>query len=941
MSVVEDFSEDSPPPPRTSAGSSFAGSIVVPERLGLEKSEPGESEEPTNILYNARSGTENGDAAHACCTSIDERLQIWIDSSSQNAASAHSEGKTGSWIGYKSLYFVLWTLQVLSLCLRFSYVKSKPVFEDRVDDIRARFFLTNRQPSRRELFRAGSYESWVFDMERRGRKWSVCAFLTALILTTVFMFTFLALYTGLLRYFEFNGYIILLLKELDSYYRNAMIGMGSACGILLLYFIFDLQYNKGCLLRLFGYIIVLVSSLTIIVTSVYFLEIQPIVSIGVLTLMAPLTLFWTKSQCFPYAETIVFQIGVLIPLIVCGIFSLSIYIIHVMFNKTADFWEFSGSEFNKIVECEYEDLQAYEREDRFSAFLAGELDMPCVNAYMEFVAPFYLFCYCFFISSLLIFVIRVERQRRRTRAIVDIEPMAFWFFFIMTAFLVSMWITSTMLQSETDVNLSSTVVVFSVVVITTFIIYAVSILGSKYLISQAKKSPVGSKLVVFLQSDWVHALIVFFLIVPLGVYFAISFVTQCIRKYTCLGKHIETEEERKRWMTKEAWRVYAEMCSWEWGTVLTKCLWVGIIFFTIIIGIGRVVALFLSFIGEELAKFPLPVTTTVFVIIGLVMFALPPVPGLPVYLAGGIVLTRNAIEQLNWSFHNAAMYAALVNYILKLIAIALQQKVIGDWIGSKSVYIRSLCGVNSLELRAMRQILEKKGFSIPKIMILVGGPDWPTSVLTGIMKLSVTQMLIGSLPHILLVVPASLSGSLLIPQAPGGVSQGLRPVLLTLTFLIQAAAIMVAFHYTAKYSNDHRAELQSMEPDKAVADYDADKALDHQASKEVTTWRRLPRAVRIGHLVAVGMMITSNLAFMLLGDFCFVPFSVEDSIDVKLNGKVGNIVKVPLGDIMLSVFFAACFYVFVFTRYRKRRISKFLQRASFVGERESRLFDNL
>ena len=44
-------------------------------------------------------------------------------------------------------------------------------------------------------------------------------------------------------------------------------------------------------------------------------------------------------------------------------------------------------------------------------------------------------------------------------------------------------------------------------------------------------------------------------------------------------------------------------------------------------------------------------------------------------------------------------------------------------------------------------------------MILCGGPDWPTSVLTGILNLSVIKMLIGSAPVVIIIVPCTVLGA--------------------------------------------------------------------------------------------------------------------------------------------------------------------------------------
>ena len=93
----------------------------------------------------------------------------------------------------------------------------------------------------------------------------------------------------------------------------------------------------------------------------------------------------------------------------------------------------------------------------------------------------------------------------------------------------------------------------------------------------------------------------------------------------------------------------------------------------------------------------------------------------------------------------------------------LQQEVIGKRLG-KRVAVRTACQVNSTFIRAARFILTRPGCTLfgSKMMILVGGPDWPTSVLTGILKLPVLPMLFGSLPVVMLIAPTAVLGACLI-----------------------------------------------------------------------------------------------------------------------------------------------------------------------------------
>lgn len=67
-----------------------------------------------------------------------------------------------------------------------------------------------------------------------------------------------------------------------------------------------------------------------------------------------------------------------------------------------------------------------------------------------------------------------------------------------------------------------------------------------------------------------------------------------------------------------------------------------------------------------------------------------------------------------------------------------EQEGIGRF-GKRYVQVRSLCAVNTHTMRAIKLILQRPGISVAKTAILVGGPDWPTSVISGVMGLNIIQ----------------------------------------------------------------------------------------------------------------------------------------------------------------------------------------------------------
>ena len=203
-----------------------------------------------------------------------------------------------------------------------------------------------------------------------------------------------------------------------------------------------------------------------------------------------------------------------------------------------------------------------------------------------------------------------------------------------------------------------------------------------------------------------------------------------------------------------------------------------------------------------------------FFIVGIAMFLLPPVPGLAVYLCAGVLIPPACETEMGYIA--ACAYASVTAFVMKLVAQILQQKLIGECLG-QLVSVRALVGVNTDLIKAIRHILEQPGLStnrirlnpaarhdpsslclrilahcirivrlilrmlctlyvldcilftaIAKVAILCGGPDWPTAVLCGILRLSVWQMLLGLTPIILFTIPAALAGAASLRDAVEG-----------------------------------------------------------------------------------------------------------------------------------------------------------------------------
>lgn len=231
---------------------------------------------------------------------------------------------------------------------------------------------------------------------------------------------------------------------------------------------------------------------------------------------------------------------------------------------------------------------------------------------------------------------------------------------------------------------------------------------------------------------------------------------------------------------------------------------------------------------------------------------------------------------------------------------------------SNSLYVRKTVMVNSMSIKAIRLILTKPGLGIDKVSILCGGPDWPTSVLTGILRLSVVKMLIGTLPVVFLVAPCVLSGAFVsapcpCPDPPCGqdasmckdqkdtdatksLFKGLATVSLIMASLVQSLALFAAMYFIENASSRNRKELLDYpnDPDVEVADKEDEKK--KKVYSAATMWSRVPMGQKINLCIMFFGTMVYCITFGTQSSKCFVPFEVTDSIEDKLNNNAANLI---------------------------------------------------
>ena len=116
------------------------------------------------------------------------------------------------------------------------------------------------------------------------------------------------------------------------------------------------------------------------------------------------------------------------------------------------------------------------------------------------------------------------------------------------------------------------------------------------------------------------------------------------------------------------------------------------------IAISKFVMVFLSWLNGTLSVLPLGTVIGIFYGTGLFMFLLPPVPGVPVYVLGGVVLV-NSFKRAGYSFGVGLFAVSMICWAIKLNAVAMQQKLIGGQM-SGSLYVRKTVAVNSIAIKA-------------------------------------------------------------------------------------------------------------------------------------------------------------------------------------------------------------------------------------------------
>jgi hypothetical protein len=360
-------------------------------------------------------------------------------------------------------------------------------------------------------------------------------------------------------------------------------------------------------------------------------------------------------------------------------------------------------------------------------------------------------------------------------------------------------------------------------------------------------------------------------------------------------------------LTARAEGVAVVIASKHWAMTLEKTFnWS--MLYLVLFFCSRFTPVFLSWLGEELKLMEFQSVCLIFYVVGLIMFLLPPVPGVPVYIAAGLIIVQRGKQESWLNFYTANALSSVIGLVLKLNAVAMQQKLIGEGMG-KFMYIQQLVGVHTISIRAIAKILSKPGLTKEKVAILCGGPDWPTSVLTGILGQSLPQMLLGTLPCFFLIVPCVLGGSCLNEEN----FKALAPMMIMMVGITQGGVMLSALVFILKETERSYPELSQPLDDHEELHRHAEaatKADEHY--KESTKWCRLSCFQKVLLTLSVGLELMMCWVCFFLGGVCFRKFEIGNDLDASYmngglrgaherHGKVTNMVRDPGKLVFLAV----------------------------------------
>merc|ERR1712159_763571 len=130
-------------------------------------------------------------------------------------------------------------------------------------------------------------------------------------------------------------------------------------------------------------------------------------------------------------------------------------------------------------------------------------------------------------------------------------------------------------------------------------VVVIAVFGSVAMKEGFGKTPLGNKFLKVIGSDWLKALLLMLLGPFFLVYLFFALIHQASRKCFSFTKKLEDSEKRQIFTTRA--EIYLKQIrAWNWTSVFIKSIWIGILVFLLMVGVTRIVTLFLSWLNQQL-----------------------------------------------------------------------------------------------------------------------------------------------------------------------------------------------------------------------------------------------------------------------------------------------------------------------------------------------------
>lgn len=534
------------------------------------------------------------------------------------------------------------------------------------------------------------------------------------------------------------------------------------------------------------------------------------------------------------------------------------------------------------------------------------------STFIEVWSPFLISAVCSVMS--LFGWMRCNYQARQSvasRRALMLPPQLKVAVAVIVAILIVMWVGAE-LAFQAPV-LSSIVARFAVVVLGGVFLYILdwwrTACGSFDLQKTFQAASEGSGALqnfgALLMSDWMKGLFVLLFGPLLPLFVPVEAVHQFMRTLMQRCGFLDgfTDPDTQRWVTREASDLWATVTSWDLASVLSKAIYVGIAYISLQVGVNQVIVIFLAWFNETVAGWTKFAAFTVLWVVEISLFLFPPVSGIPLYLIAGLVIIAK-LKAESYGLWLTILASTLYCWALKLTATALEQKCIGEPF-SNSIAVKKFIGTHTSFMKAIRFILSMKRLSMAKVAVLCGGPDWPTSVITGILGLPLGPMLFGTLPVVVLIFPVCVAAALRLEvrdedegPASGQLNDRNRwfsqaaTIVLAVAAIMQCLASLLAAYFAQLVMDDFEVHVASrgsswqQDPQEVqVLDAVAAEERAAQEMKERVRWAVQPCIVRASLLL--GTLLASTSFYLVINPVvqAFAKVDITDKVS-KLDRMV-------------------------------------------------------